>query len=151
MPKVLFVCLGNICRSPMAESVFAFKVKELGLDIECDSAGTGDWHVGQKPDPRTRKKLEENGIEFASRARQVKAKDFDEFDYIVAMDEANVRDLSRWENAKPAKISLMMDWSPGEQGTAVPDPYYGDASDFELVYQMVSRASEGLIKKIQSV
>lgn len=133
----------------MAESVLRKKVNDQGLVVNIESAGTGNWHVGHDPDPRTIRTLAQHQITEYSKARQFRSSDFDSFDFIIAMDEENKRTLDRWENAKLEKVTLMMDWSPGEFGVPVPDPYYGGPEDFELVYQMVDRATNGLIEQLK--
>lgn len=151
MIKVLFVCLGNICRSPMAESVFAHKIKKLGLDemVSCDSAGTGSWHSGEQPNPRTITELEKHDIPWCSTARQVRADDFNDFHYIIAMDRTNLRDLEHWHNTDVSKLTLMLDWA-GMPNTDVPDPYYGGQEGFSRVFDLVDRATDGLIVDIRS-
>lgn len=144
---VLFVCTGNICRSPMAESVLRQMVE--GMDIHVDSAGTGGWHVGERADPRTLSVLARYGLPEPSRARQVRSVDFDEFDHIIAMDEGHVRELSRWQNTDPAKVSLMMDWHPTQVGEDVPDPYYGGPDGFEHIYRMITEACEGFVAHLR--
>lgn len=132
----------------MAESIFRQKVQDGNLadEIFIDSAGTGDWHVGELPDPRTIKVLKANGIEQYSRARQVRSADFQEFDYIIAMDAMNVRDLHAWSGADPSRITTMLEWVGSND--PVPDPYYGDASDFEHVYALLDAATSELLVKI---
>jgi protein-tyrosine phosphatase len=123
-PAVLFVCLGNICRSPLAEAAFRSEAERLGLTIDIDSAGTGDWHVGRPPDPRAIAAARRNGIDITRlRARQVTAKDFRRFDHIVALDGENLADLRRLapSNGK-ARLSLLLDHVEGRAGQAVPDP-----------------------------
>lgn len=152
MTKVLFVCLGNICRSPMAEAIFRHKViaSDLDEDFHIESAGTGDWHIGENPDPRTIKVLYANRVMKFSRAQQLKSPDFDTFDYIVAMDVANVRDINGWERAQPNKVSLMSSWNPKATKIEVPDPYYGDLSDFENVFKMLDEATEAMLTKLKN-
>lgn len=136
MPSVLFVCLGNICRSPTAEAVF--RAKSKGLDIHIDSAGTGAWHIGNPPDPRSRAEGERRGYSFAGQAaRKVDVRDFTTFDYILAMDAANLRDLSAI--APPdmtARLSLFL-----PDGRDVPDPYYGGPDGFKQVVDLIEDAS----------
>lgn len=123
---------------------------ERGLEIDVDSAGTGDYHVGDLPDRRARQVGTDRGCQMTMRARQVRAQDFDDFDLIVAMDEMNLRDLRRWPNAKPEKIRLARSFDPAANGTVVPDPYYGDLSDFEEVADMLEAACEGILSQAAS-
>lgn len=148
MVRVLFVCLGNICRSPMAESVFAHLVREAGLEseIEVDSAGTGDWHVGDRPHHGTRAILETYGIAEGSRARQIRTNDLDRFDYVVVMDNRNLRDvqeLTRRDAAHRTKIKRLMDYAPRATVLEVPDPYY--TGGFDEVYRLVRSGCQGLL------
>ncbi|WP_331346902.1 low molecular weight protein-tyrosine-phosphatase [Cellvibrio sp. UBA7661] len=154
MVKVLFVCLGNICRSPTADGIFRELVKREKLDQQLliDSAGTGDWHVGKAPDARTIAAAKQRDYDLSYlRARQVSIKDFDEFDYILAMDEANLRDL---QALKPAHYSghlgLFLDFGSSKQYREVPDPYYGGNDGFELVLDLVEEAAHGLLMHIRS-
>jgi len=153
MKKVLFVCLGNICRSTMAEGVFKNLVKKAGLEheIEADSAGTANYHVGDNPDRRTMQTLEKNGIDYQHKGRQVTIQDFEKFDLILAMDVQNLHDLQKIAQQKPAylsKLNLMRDFDEGFEGSSVPDPYYGTIQDFEEVYAQVTRASRKILQKI---
>ncbi len=148
--KVLFVCLGNICRSPLAEAVFRQMVDDRGLtgQFEIDSAGTGSWHTGEPADRRARATADRHGCPTTHRARQVTARDFDHFDYVIAMDASNVENLKEWPGARPEKISLMLDWDPTATLIEVPDPYYGENDGFESVYDMLVPACEGLLNSI---
>lgn len=153
MTKVLFVCLGNICRSPTADGIFRELVKREKLDqkIIVDSAGTGDWHIGKAPDSRTVAAAKKRGYDLSVlRARQVSGADFDEFDYVLAMDNANLRDLQR---LKPAHFSghlgLLLDYGSNKSHREVPDPYYGGSDEFELVLDLVEEAAEGLLAHIR--
>ncbi len=148
--SVLFVCLGNICRSPMAESIFRHKVDRAGLaeSFVIESAGTGDWHVGDNPDPRTIRVLAQNGVHEFSRARQVTSSDFAEFDHIIAMDLANERDLCDWNGSVPHRVSLMSSWGGDGGRIEVPDPYYGDFGGFEEVFKMLDSTTDGLLVKL---
>lgn len=151
MKSVLFVCLGNICRSPMAEAMMIHKLKAKGIEMRVESAGTGDWHVGDWPDPRTLQVLESHGVPRVSRARQVKNSDFEEFDYIIAMDQSNLTNLLQLKGAKPEKISLMLDWAEeAKPNQEVPDPYYGDLNDFEELYEMLDPVLDRFIVVITS-
>jgi protein-tyrosine phosphatase len=148
--SVLFVCLGNICRSPLAEAAFRREAERLGLDVEIDSAGTGDWHIGHPPDPRAAAVAARNGIDISRRrARQVTEDDFRRFDHIVALDAMNVRDLERLRPAdSKARISLLLDHVEGRRGQAVADPYYGDESHFDAAWDDVTAGAVGLARAL---
>ena len=147
---VLFVCLGNICRSPLAEAAFRAEVAARGLDATVDSAGTGNWHIGQAPDARAIATARKHGIDIADyEARQVRPEDFDRFDLILALDRENLSDLKRLCPAgAKARIELLLDRVPGMQGKAVPDPYYGGLADFERVWTMVCEAARFLAETL---
>lgn len=150
--SVLFVCLGNICRSPLAEAALRKEAEAAGLDIEVDSAGTGDWHVGHPPDRRAQAEARRQRVDISGyRARQVTQQDFHRFSHIVALDAANLRDLKAvcLEDAT-AELSLLLDHVPGREGQSVADPYYGDASDFERTWAEVSQGAKGLIARLTS-
>jgi protein-tyrosine phosphatase len=149
--SVLFVCLGNICRSPLAEAAFRAEAERLGLDVEIDSAGTGDWHIGHPPDRRAAAVAASNRIDISHlRARQVGPEDFRRFDHIVALDTDNLADLRRLKppGAK-AELSLLLDHVEGREGQAVADPYYGDDSHFEAAWAEVSAAARALARRIK--
>lgn len=148
--SVLFVCLGNICRSPLAEAAFRAEAERLGLDVEIDSAGTGDWHLGYPPDPRAAAVAARNGIDISHlRARQVWAGDFRKFDHIVALDAQNLADLERLRPTDgKAELSLLLDHVEGREGQAVADPYYGEESHFDAAWAEVVAGAEGLARKI---
>ncbi len=133
---VLFVCLGNICRSPLAEAAFRAEAGRLGLDVEIDSAGTGDWHRGQPPDRRAIAAARRNGADIAHlKARQVKPDDFRRFDHIVALDAENLADLEAMQPPSGrARLSLLLDHVAGREGEAVADPYYGDDDHFDAAW-----------------
>ncbi|MEM6263675.1 MAG: low molecular weight protein-tyrosine-phosphatase [Bacteroidota bacterium] len=153
--RILFVCLGNICRSPMAEGLFLHLIKEKGLENEfvVDSAGTGGWHAGERADPRMRKTAAKHGVELPSRARKVELADFENFDYILAMDRSNYRDLKNLQQQvanSTAQVYLMRHFDPQAPDTDVPDPYYGGAEGFENVYQMLDRSVAELLEEINA-
>lgn len=150
---VLFVCLGNICRSPLAEGVFRHLVREQGLAhrFRIDSAGTGAWHVGEPPDPRSRSVAGRHGVSLdGQRARQVTVADFTDFDYVVAMDRDNLRALERLRGGAggEAHLVLLRDHDPEPGDGEVPDPYYGGPGGFDEVFAMVRRSAEALLVDI---
>lgn len=151
MIRVLFVCMGNICRSPMAEAVFREYVKQEGLDdrIETDSAGTGHWHVGKPPHRGTLEELRKNGISGEDlRARQVAKEDLQRFDYIVAMDEHNLAELRRLERGeRQSKPMLLLQLVPEIEDPNVPDPYF--EGNFSHVYELVSKGCKRLLDYIK--
>ncbi len=150
MISVLFVCLGNICRSPMAEAVFRQLVREAGLEkqIRIDSAGIGGWHEGEPPHRGTRKILDTYGISHEGiRARQISREDLDRFDIIVAMDNSNMAALRRMAEKTSADLFLLTDFIPDTDRSDVPDPYY--TGNFEEVYELVEAGCRGLLQKIR--
>ena len=147
MISFLFVCLGNICRSPTAEAVFRLKAEEAGLHVKVSSAGTGSWHEGEPPDSRSIKAGMRRGYDFQGQvSRKITKKDFLEYDYILAMDKNNLQDLIKIcpDHLIP-KISLFMDFSIGTGVDEVPDPYYGGKDGFNEVLDLIELASKGLI------
>lgn len=151
MVRVLFVCLGNICRSPMAEAVFQHKVNQAGLSdqIVVDSAGTGGWHVGETAHSGTLRELAKNQIPYDGRARQFSRADFENFDYILAMDYENLHHVkSKQPKDSTAVVKLFLEYADGVTEKEVPDPYY--VGGFDRVYQLVENASEGLLKAIRA-
>ncbi len=149
---VLFVCLGNICRSPTAHGVFQHRVRQLGLAnrIEVDSAGTAAFHIGKGPDHRSIKVAAGRGYNLTGlRARQALAEDFQRYDYILAMDNDNLRDLQALAPPESrAQLQLLLDFSTQEKFTEVPDPYYGGARGFDLVLDLIEDASQGLLDQL---
>jgi protein-tyrosine phosphatase len=151
--RVLFVCMGNICRSPTAQGVFRNLLQREGLEavIETDSAGTHAYHVGEPPDRRAQVTALRRGIDLSDlRARRVEPEDFDDFEYILAMDQDNYHNLSRvCPRGAERKLVLLMDYAPTMRTREVPDPYYGGESGFERVFDMVEAAAEGLLAEIR--
>lgn len=155
--RILFVCMGNICRSPSAEGVFAALLRKEAseLSIELDSAGTHDYHVGEPPDRRAIAAARRRGIDLSSlRARTVAASDFSDFDLILAMDDDNLQTLQSQAGklaAHKAQIRLMMEYAPDAGHRAVPDPYYGDAAGFEEVLDLLETAAAGLLRELRGL
>ena len=151
--KILFVCMGNLCRSPMAEGVFKHYVAQAGLAerIASDSAGTHDYHVGDPPDARAQAAAGRRGYDLSGlRGRQVGRGDFGEFDYVLAMDEMNLRWLGRLCPPEHVhKLKLLMEFSTGPAPREVPDPYYGEEQSFERVLDMVEQAAQGLLDHVR--
>ncbi|MEQ1556787.1 MAG: low molecular weight protein-tyrosine-phosphatase [Gallionella sp.] len=151
---VLFVCMGNICRSPTAEAVFREYVRRAGLaaKIEIDSAGTHDYHVGEAPDLRTQRAAQQRGFQMTHlRGRQVSAVDFADFDYVLAMDEANLAILNQLVPANSeTHAELFLHYAHHHVEREVPDPYYGGADGFERVLDMVEDAAAGLLQAIRA-
>lgn len=147
--SVLFVCLGNICRSPLAEGVFLHLAKAAGQAerFRVDSAGTGAWHVGERPDQRSVEVASRHGVTLPGRARQVTGDDLRRFDVVVAMDRENLAALERMSaaSAGTARLHLLRDFDPEADGDDVPDPYYGGPGGFDEVYAMVHEACAGLL------
>ena len=150
--KILFVCMGNICRSPTAHGVFRHLVREAGLahQIEIDSAGTHAYHLGEPPDRRSRETARERGVDIGDlRARRAQSQDFLDFDYILAMDEDNYRNLAALcPPGIEEKLRLYMDFAPELEVREVPDPYYGGARGFDLVFDLLESASRGLLAEL---
>jgi protein-tyrosine phosphatase len=151
--RILMVCLGNICRSPMADGHLRKKVNDLNLDVFVDSAGTANYHVGEAPD----KRMIATGAKFGTpidnlRARQFKAKDFDDFDVIYCMDSSNLQNVLSLakNNDDRNKVRLILNELQPNADLAVPDPYYGTMAEFEAVYDLLDRATDCVIEKIQN-
>ena len=151
--RVLFVCMGNICRSPLAHGFFEQLVAQAGLSarIEVDSAGTHSYHIGEPPDERARQSALRRGFDIGhQRARRAQASDFEQFDYVLAMDEENYRHLERLSDVTYRhKLKLLLEFAPQLNEREVPDPYYGGASGFERVIDLVEEAARGLLADIR--
>lgn len=150
--NVLFVCLGNICRSPLAEGIFEHLVEEAGLEdkILVDSCGTSGYHVGQEPDPRSIEIAQRHGIELRSKARQWDPTDLDEFHFILPMDQSNLRNIQADISGNHlAEIRLMRDFDPDFKGLDVPDPYYGGRQGFKDVYDMLIRSNAHFLQHLR--
>jgi protein-tyrosine phosphatase len=152
MTSILFVCLGNICRSPLAEGALRQAAAAGGVDLTIDSAGTGGWHVGDPPDPRAIATAREHGVDIAGlRGRVVQPQDFHRFDLIVALDRSNLRDLREIEpDDATARLSLLLDHVPGREGQSVADPYTGGLEDFAITWAEVRAGAEGLLDWIEA-
>jgi protein-tyrosine phosphatase len=148
--SVLFVCLGNICRSPLAEGAFRAEAQRMQLDVLVDSAGTGGWHAGEPPDPRAIAAARRNGVDITcQRARKVTKDDFRTFTHIYALDETNLNGLRALApQDATAELGLLLDLVPGHQGKAVADPYYGDAGDFDTTWRDVEMAARALAQRL---
>lgn len=149
-PAILFVCLGNICRSPLAEAAFRVEAERVGLTLHIDSAGTGDWHVGSPPDPRAQATARRHGIDISRyRGRQVALEDFGRFTHIFALDSDNLRNLQAIAPGDhAAHVALLMDMVPGRAGAAVKDPYFGGDEGFEETWRDVSAAARALAEML---
>jgi protein-tyrosine phosphatase len=152
--KVLMVCLGNICRSPMAEGLLLHKIQELNLDVETDSAGTSGIHIGSKPDHRMIDTAAKYGVDISDlRARQFKASDLETFDYVFAMDKENQRNmlaLAKNETQRN-KVKLFLEQVNYPELSEVPDPYYGDQAEFEFVFNLLDEATDTFIETLKKL
>ena len=149
-PALLFVCLGNICRSPLAEAAFRLEAGLAGVSVEADSAGTGDWHVGNPPDLRAQAVALRHGVDISGyQARQVQPADFERFDWILALDLDNLSALKRLAPTAPrARLSLLLDMVPGREGEPVADPYFGNDAGFDVTWRDVSDAARALVARL---
>jgi protein-tyrosine phosphatase len=151
----MFVCLGNICRSPLAHALFEKDINEAGLSdiVEIESSGTGAWHLGELPDSRMRKEAASHGVEMTHRARKFQATDLDKYDLVLAMDESNYRDilsLGTPSDEYKSKVRLFREFDPEvSEAEEVPDPYYGGREGFKNVYDIVQRTSLNIVDKIK--
>lgn len=152
IPAILFLCLGNICRSPLAEGVARAAFAAAGIDARLDSAGTGDWHVGRPPDPRAQAEARRRGIDISDlRARQLARDDFYRFDLILAADATNLRDAEALAPADAtARVRLMLDLVPARRGEGVTDPYYGEDDGFAATWDDVSAVAAALVAEHSS-
>jgi len=152
MASVLFVCLGNICRSPLAEAALRAEAQRLRMDLIVDSAGTGGWHIGEAPDPRAQAVARRHGGEISGyQGRQVKPADFRRFTHIIALDHDNLANLRRIAPADAtADLSLLLDHVPGREGQAVADPYFGEDDGFDVTWAEVTQAAQTLAIKLRA-
>lgn len=152
LPSVLFVCLGNICRSPLAEGALRAEARRLNLDLIVDSAGTGNWHAGEAPDERAQAVALRHGVDISAlRARQVRPADFRRFTHVIALDHQNLADLRRIApDDAAAELSLLLDHVPGRAGQAVADPWFGDAAGFDVTWAEVAAAARGLVERLRA-
>ena len=151
MTSILFVCLGNICRSPLAEAAFRLEAERIGLAATVESAGTGGWHVGEAPDRRAQAVAKRNGVDITGyRGRQVAREDFYRFDVILALDAQNLKALRAVAPADAtATLGLLLDEVVGREGEAVADPYYGDAAGFDVTWADVALAARHLARRLK--
>lgn len=149
--SVLFVCLGNICRSPLAEGAFRHLAGESGVNVTVDSAGTAGYHIDEPPDPRSVAEAARHGIDISHlRGRRLVTEDFHRFDWIIGMDRANLRAIEALRPLKSAaNIALLLDLVPGREGSEVADPWYGDAASFRQTWEEVWQGAQALMRQIQ--
>ena len=151
--KILFVCLGNICRSPLAEAIFKHKIRSHQLDayFEADSCGTSNYHIGDPPDTRTIANARKNGVAINHLGRQLCTDDLEKYDYILAMDQSNYQNILKIDNAQQysGKVALMRSYDPLGKGKEVPDPYYGGESLFQEVFEILDRSMDNFIQHLE--
>lgn len=153
MKRILFVCLGNICRSPLAEAIFKHKVRKKGLEgeFEAASCGTANYHIGDPPDPRTIRNALAHGVKIDHLGRQLCIDDFNNFDMILVMDKSNYHNTTRLvEASHHGKVRMLRFYDPNGKDEDVPDPYYGGEKDFQNVFDILDRTIEGMIKELTS-
>ncbi len=151
-PSVLFVCLGNICRSPMAEGALRAAAERAGLDILIDSCGTASYHIGNSPDPRAIATAAKNGVDISHlSARQLTEEDFWNYTHIFALDTANLAGIrGRQPRGSSAEVAMLLDVIPGREGETVMDPYYGDDGGFDVTWDDVSAAADAIVSNLKS-
>lgn len=155
MTKIFFVCLGNICRSPLAEGICQQLIEQKRLDgkYSCDSCGTSAYNIGQQPDPRTQENAKINDINLNHKARQFDVTDFEEFDYILPMDASNMMRIVEFGEAETSKVTikLMREFDPLSKGADVPDPYFGGEEGFQDVFEILDRSCKELLDHLESL
>jgi len=152
MKKVLFVCLGNICRSPLAEALFNKHVKDAGLQDKYigDSCGTAAYHTGEQPDGRSRANARENGFDYSHQARQLNTEDFSEFEFIIPMDASNMANIEKASPGGIASVQLMRDFDNGFEAAGVPDPYFGGDQGFQDVFEILDRSTKSFLDYLEA-